>query len=259
MKLIARSLAPAALFGLMALLAGCMVAEKPSAEDTQVSVSRRVAAGFEYLQMDKPSEARRHIARALELNPRSPEAHNAMALLYKYEGDDKRAEDHYRRAIRFDRNFSVARNNYGVLLMQQRRFNEALTQFSTAADDPSYDRRAIAFENKGRALVSLDRLDDALDAFNTSLRLDSRAPEPLLEVAWIHFRRDQVRVADNLYRRYVERVGSQPPRALWLGIQLAAKQNDADRLGSFELALQQLYPGSPEHREWRAWVARGRQ
>ncbi|MFN3712741.1 MAG: type IV pilus biogenesis/stability protein PilW [Alcanivoracaceae bacterium] len=259
MKPIVRSLVPGALLAMIIMLAGCMVAEKPTAEDTQISVSRRVAAGFEYLQMDKPSEARRHISRALEHNPRSAEAHNAMALLYKYEGDNKRAEDHFRRALRFDRNYSLARNNYGALLMQQRRFNEALNQFSAAADDPSYDRRAIAFENKGRALATLDRFDEALDAFNTSLRLDSRAPEPLLEVAWIHFRRDQLRVADNLYRRYVERVGSQPPRGLWLGIQLAAKQNDADRLGSFELALQQLYPGSPEHREWRAWVARGRQ
>jgi type IV pilus assembly protein PilF len=240
------------------LLSACMVAEKPSAQETQVSVSRRVTAGLEYLQMERLSEARRHISRALELDPRSSEAHNAMALLYKYEGDSKRAEQHFRLAIRHNRNNSLARNNYGSLLMQERRFNEALHQFTEAANNPAYENRSIAFENKGKAHTALEQFDPALDAFNTALRLNSGAPEPLLEMAQIYYRREQFQVADNVYRRYAERIGAQPPRGLWLGIRLAHRLNDVDRLGSYELALERIYPGSPEHREWRAWVARGR-
>ncbi|MEE4251034.1 MAG: type IV pilus biogenesis/stability protein PilW [Alcanivoracaceae bacterium] len=243
---------------LVMLLAGCMVLETQTPPNADMAVSRRISAGFEYLQMGQPSEARRHISRALELEPRSAEAHNAMALLYRYEGDQKRAEEHFRKSIRYDRDFSLARNNYGAMLLALRRYDEALEQFSIAADDPSYDKRSIAFENKGRALSVLGREDEALEAFNTSMRLDSESIDPLLEMAWIYFRRDDMRMASRVYSAYEQRAGAQPARGLWLGIQLAARENKADKLASFELALDKLYPGSAEHREWRNWVAQGR-
>jgi type IV pilus assembly protein PilF len=244
---------------LSALLASCMVLEKTTPPNADMAVSRRVAAGFEYLQMGQPSEARRHISRALESEPRSPEAHNAMALLYNYEGDSERAEEHFRKAIRYDRNYSLARNNYGALLMSQRKYKDALEQFSTAADDPSYDNRAIAFENKGRALMALERYDEALEAFNTTLRLNSKLAQPLLELAWIYFIKEEFRSAQRAYEAYEGSVESQSARGLWLGIQLAARQQSMDRLASYELALDKLYPNSPEHRQWRNWVQGGRQ
>jgi type IV pilus assembly protein PilF len=244
---------------LAVVLSGCMVLEKTPPPNADMAVSRRIAAGFEYLQMGQPSEARRHIARALEHEPRSPEGHNAMALLYNYEGDRVRAEDHYRRAIRYNKKYSVARNNYGAMLMAQRRYKEALPQFSAAANDPSYDNRAIAFENKGLALMALERYREALEAFNTSMRLDSSSMEPLLEMAWCHFLLQEYRQAERAYGSYVSGVEAQPARALWLGIQLAARAQSADRLASLELALDKLYPNTPEHRQWRNWVARGRQ
>lgn len=240
-------------------LASCMVLEKTPPPNADMAVSRRVAAGFEYLQMGQPSEARRHISRALESEPRSPEAHNAMALLYNYEGDAERAEQHFRKAIRYDRNYSLARNNYGALLLSQRKYKDALEQFSTAGDDPSYDNRAIAFENKGRALMALERYDEALVAFNTTLRLNSELAQPLLEIAWIYFIKKEFRSAQRAYEAYGGGIDTQPPRGLWLGIQLAAKQQSMDKLASYELALDKLYPNTPEHRQWRSWVAGGRQ
>lgn len=240
-------------------LVSCMVLEKTAPPNADMAVSRRIAAGFEYLQMGQPSEARRHISRALESDPRSPAAHNAMALLYNYEGDSERAEMHFRKAIRYDRGYSLARNNYGALLLSQRKYKDALEQFSAAGDDPSYDSRAIAFENKGRALMALERYDEALDAFNTTLRLNSSLPQPLLEMAWIYFIKQDFRSAQRAYDAYENGIDVQAARGLWLGIQLAAKSQSMDKLASYELALSKLYPNSPEHREWRNWVDGGRQ
>lgn len=240
------------------VLASCMVLEKTPPPNADMAVSRRVAAGFEYLQMGQPTEARRHISRALESEPRSPEAHNAMALLYNYEGDQERAEEHFRKAIRYNRNYSVARNNYGALLLSQRNYKDALEQFSIAADDPAYDNRAIAFENKGRTLMAMERYDEALEAFNTTLRLNSKLAQPLLEMAWIYFLKEEFRSAQRAYEAYEGSVEPQPARGLWLGIQLAAKQQSLDKLASYELALDKLYPNSPEHRQWRNWVDGGR-
>ena len=239
-------------------LAGCMVMEEATPVDTNLAVSRRVAAGYEYLRIGRPIDARRHISRALEHDPRSAEAHNAMALLYQYEADFKRAEDHFRRALRYDGDYSLARNNYGALLMRQERYRDALEQFDRAASDPSYDNRAIAFENKGRALMSLQRYGEALDAFNTALRLDSSNPEPLLEMAWAHFLGGQPDPARRAYDAYANAVETQSARGLWLGIRLAAQTKDATTLAAREKALDTTYPDSIEFRLWRRWVAEGR-
>lgn len=243
---------------LMVLTAGCMVVEETRLKDTDVAVSRRVAVGFEYLRLGRPNDARRHISKALEHDPRSAEAHNAMALLYQYEGDLKRAEEHFRRSLRYDKQYSLARNNYGALLMRQERYRDALAQFDQAASDPSYDNRAIAFENKGRALVALNRTDEALEAFNISLRIDSRNPEPLIEMAWVHFGLGQFEAAERAYTAYRNSAEEPSARGLWLGIRLAARKNDREQIKKLEADLEKNYPTSAEFRQWRQWVNAGR-
>ena len=42
----------------------------------------------------------------------------------------------------------------------------------------------------------------------------------------------------------------QSPRGLLLGLKIADATGDQDALGSYELALRNLYPESPEYRDW---------
>ena len=42
----------------------------------------------------------------------------------------------------------------------------------------------------------------------------------------------------------------QSPRGLLLGLQIADATGDQDVLSSYELALRNLYPESPEYRDW---------
>ena len=42
----------------------------------------------------------------------------------------------------------------------------------------------------------------------------------------------------------------QSPRGLLLGLEVADQTGDQDALGSYELALRNLYPDSAEHRAW---------
>lgn len=250
----------ALLFVTLGFLAACMVPEKPAAADTRKAVERRVSAGLEYLRTGSPSDARRHISSALELDSRSPEAHNAMALLYRYEQDDKRAEEHFRRAVRYGDDYAVGQNNYGAFLFHQQRYREALRQFEAAANNPSYENRSVAFANKGRVLMALGEQDQALEAFAMVRRLDSQSLTPLIEMGWLYFERNDLRQADAAYQEYLRMLEGrrQSARALWLGIRLASRQGDLDRRSSLELALEQRYPDSTEFVAWRQWIAGGR-
>ena len=245
--------------GMLGLMAGCMtVTEGGERNEVKVddAVATRVAAGMKYLQMGDPSEARRHLSRALSLNDDSAQAHNAMALLYNYERDPEQEEYHYKKALSANRHYSPALNNYGTLLFSQGRYSEALKRFRRAADDPNYEGRASAFCNLGATYKALGEPDQARAAYIRSLRLNPRANEVLLELARLYYQDDRARIGWDYYRDYERRVRPQSAEALWVGIRLAAALGKRDQQASYELALQNLYPGSREHRRWQNWRKR---
>lgn len=242
------------------LLAGC--AQKTSVTPKTVvdekvkeaeRLNARIAAGMESLRQRDPERARRHLSRALEMAPRSPEAHNAMALLYNYEGDKKREEEHYLLALRHNPGFSQARNNYATLLYRQGRYKEAIEQLRRATDDTSYDQRSIAFLNLGRSYLQVGEVANAAAAMERSLRLDTNQPDAYLELADAQFQLGKLADARFYHQGHVSRVARQSPRSLWLGIRIEHALGGADRVASYEMALDSLFRGTPEHQAWQAW------
>jgi type IV pilus assembly protein PilF len=106
-------------------------------------------------------------------------------------------------------------------------------------------------------LVKLDRRDEAKQSFNRALRLDPRAVTPKLEMAYLMFEENDNRAAEFYYQQYVASVEQQSARGLWLGIRIAHAGGEQDRKASYELALEKLYPQSPEYREWKEWKGSG--
>ncbi|WP_245932379.1 type IV pilus biogenesis/stability protein PilW [Isoalcanivorax indicus] len=242
-------------------LAGC-VTSGTGGHEVRIgeAVQNRIAAGMEYLQMGKPNEARQHFSRALELEPRSPQAHNAMALMYRYEGDSEREEFHYRRALRADRNFSVARNNYGILLHQRGDYRQALRQFERAANDPGYNSRGLAFENMARSHMALGQRDEGIAAYNRALRLNPNASSILLDLGNIHLEDGDVRMARRYLDQYYRVIERPRAAAVWLDIRLAAAEGDTNRQMELERQLTEDFPNAAETRAWRSWrddMARG--
>ncbi|MFZ5724178.1 MAG: type IV pilus biogenesis/stability protein PilW [Pseudomonadota bacterium] len=257
-----------AAWALLLLLAGCASgpeksdqkpAEKSSLplmvdEDAQrtKAIETRVQAGIEALKANDPERARRHISRALEIDRSSPQANNAMALLYFYEGDERREEEYFRRAIRADGDFSQARNNYAGLLYRQKRYQDAIEQLEKAANDPGYDQRALAFLNLGRCYAQLGQFERAASALQRSLRLDSQQVDALLEMADILLAQKNYREADSYMAAFQSRTRN-TPRSLWIGIRIAAGLGDSDKQASNEFQLAKMFRESPEYAAWRTW------
>ncbi len=239
------------------LVSGCVRTNDGVREvRTDEAVANRVSAALEYLQMDRPNEARQHLVRALEMDNRNARAHNAMALLYRYEDDAEREEEHYRKALRADRDYAPARTNYGTMLLREGRYREAVRELRRAADNQAYDRRALAYEHLGRAHVQLEQPEEALAAFNRAVRLDRNAVRPYLELARLHHEKGNFRTAANYFGEYTNRVGgvdNQGPRALWIGIRIAEANGNRRERETMERVLEEEFPRSPEFRAWREW------
>lgn len=239
-----------------AALQGCVTVpgeNSPRKVNVKEAVEARVAAGLEYIQRGEAGPARHHLSRALELDDESARAHNAMALLYRFERDPENAEKHYKKALKADPEYATARNNYGILLYNQGRLEEAREQFLKAANNSAYESRGVAWGNLGRVYAAQGKNEKAREAFIKAVRLNPEESSAHLELATIYYQQDNARLAWEYYQQYTGRVRTQSPQGLWLGIRLANHFEKLDQQSSYELALKRLYPGSKEYEEWRAW------
>lgn len=248
--------------GVALFLAACSVQEFPSDRNVDVAAGARdrVAIAAEYLQKGENERALLHLRKAIELDPKSAEAHNLMAILLERESDPKGAEKHYRKAIGLRQDYSQAHNNYGVFLFKRGNFQMAASHLEKAAGDISYQMRASAFEGLGRAALKLGEKDRAENAFQRALRIDASLPVACLELADMNFEKQNLVAARAYYQRFLKLLESQPQtaRSLWLGIRLERRLGDRNALASYELALKRLYPDSPEYKAYAASLESGR-
>ncbi len=112
-------------------------------------------------------------ADAVAKRPQNARAHNNLALAWQQQGDLARAHAHFARAVELDAGYVTARYNWGVALLEQRRYPEAITQLHAAvARAPDHVDARI---NLGNALVRAERAREALPHFEHALRLQPGA------------------------------------------------------------------------------------
>lgn len=250
---------PLLLAGLLlsVLLGGCVTTGLPPEQEIDLDKARQthVQLGLRYLQDgDNRQSARYHFLEALKLGKKDPQAHHGLAWLYQVEGELDQAEIHFRKALRYDRDFSMARTNYGVFLYQQERYEEALEQFRRASEDLDYNRRSYALTNYGRCALKLGDAETAEAAFSRALALDRDLPQALLELAELKFNAGEYAQA----KRYLDRFSAknrQIPQSLWLGIRIEKIFGNRDKERSYALALKNLYPYSAETLEYKKMMA----
>ena len=138
--------------------AGCTVSGSRSATDNQEVVARAVELGIAYLRQGDTLRAKENIHKALDVDPRSPEAHASLALVFQQEQEWTLAESHFEKAIALDPKNSAARNNFGAFLFAQGRAEEAVAQLQVAVSDQFYVRRGQAFEQARVLDARLDQL-----------------------------------------------------------------------------------------------------
>ena len=117
--------------------------------------------GFYYLNHGNMVLAKEKLLLAIQENPKSPEANDAMGYFLEKVGDFTVAENYYLRAIQFGENKGAYQNNYGTYLYRQHRYDEAIKVFVFATEDPSYLSSGNAYKNAGLAALKLGNKEQA--------------------------------------------------------------------------------------------------
>ncbi len=117
------------------LLAGCVSDGKGKPNrpvDKVKSLELHIKLAQGYIDRGNRESARHHLRKAAEIDRNSADATETMARLYQLEGEPALAEESFKKAIKAKKNFTLARNNYGVFLFGAKRYEEALEQFELA-------------------------------------------------------------------------------------------------------------------------------
>ena len=215
--------------------------------DPAKALERRVELARKYIGEGNWDDAKRNLKLAYEMDPNNAEVHEAFALVYQSTGEFELAEQSYKTAIRLDKNFSRARNNYATFLYSQQRYDEAASQLEYVVQDSLYKARPRAFVNLGLCRLQLFDSQGAEEAFRRALTMDRTNAIALLELAQLRFDAGDFRSAQSYYDTYRTVVRQQSARGLWLGIRIARENDDRDAEGSYALALANLYPKSVEY------------
>jgi type IV pilus assembly protein PilF len=181
------------------LLTGCQSAASKAYDENQVKKAKaHYNLGLDALHKNQLPKAFEELMLADEINPNQPETLNLLAYSWYLYGDLKKSESYYKRAIQAGGG-STSHNNYGGLLLEMKRFDEAKKQLEKALEDPRYRNQYKARINLGDALVGLKQYDEAISVYQNADRFSSRKILSRIKEAQAYAASDRLNHAQVLY------------------------------------------------------------
>jgi len=231
------------------LVAGCQ-STPPRKPDAAGEERAKVAAlntqlGVEYMKDGDNELALKKLEKALEVDPRYADAHNALGLLRNRLQQYDQAEASFKAALDSAPGNSMALNNYGQFLCQQQRYDEGQAKFIEAVKNPLYRTPEVALTNAGLCALAAKNVEAAEEHFRSALDRNPQLTLALLQMAQISFDRRELPEAQRYMTRYFA-LASQSPRALALAIKIEKAIGNDDKAASYAVALRNRFPDARE-------------
>jgi type IV pilus assembly protein PilF len=264
MKIVARSFwGIAAAAALAVLVSGCASNERPGAQlrgDKQTNAEKagelNKQLGTEYFKKGNLPLAKEKLERAEKYNPRDPEIHSVLAVLYDRLGLPDEVDKHFREAIRLAPKDPQIANNYGAFLCQHGRTDEGVKRFLESAVNPLYRTPEFAYSNAGVCLRAAKRYDEAANSFARAIQIRPNYAEAVFQAADLELERGDVAKASALVDKYMGAFDATPD-LLYVGVKAARKRGDRAVEDKYMRKLRVEYPGSPQFRELSQPAAAG--
>ena len=230
------------------LTSGC-AAVGLSSKDSHDAAQSNADLGAQYLQRGNIKAARFKLEKALEQDDTNAEAHLSYALLKQRTGESEQARLHFERAIELEPEEGSHRNTFGVFLCEVRDYDQATTQFDSAAGNPYYETPEFALDNAGLCMLDANRLARAETFLRDALRENPRFAKAYLHMAELLRRQSRLTVADAYYQRF-QAYGSDTAESLLLGMQIRRDIGDVDAAKQYASRLLNEFPASQEAGEY---------
>jgi type IV pilus assembly protein PilF len=239
-----------------ALLAGCAApAQQQEASAEHVTASdepetrRRARIRLElatgYYQEGKTEVALDELKQAIVADPTYGDAYNLRGLVYMRLGDNRQAEESFRRALAINPRDASAHHNYGWLQCQLARYPESMQSFEQALANPLYPDKARTLMAQGLCQARAGQRDEAERSLARSYELDAGNPITGYNLARLLYTRGDYSRAQ-FYIRRLNNSELANAETLWLGIQVENRMNDTEAMGQLSEQLRKRFPQSRE-------------
>lgn len=231
----------------VACAAGPAAAQQAQTDPMLDAARINVRLGLEYMRQGQLAIARDKIERALQQNPRDVGVQVGAGMLYEKMQDPRKAERHYRQALRIESDNPEAQNSFGAFLCRSGEAKRGEEMFLAAARNPLYRTPEVAYTNAGVCARGAGRLEQADQYLRSALAQRAVYSEALMQLAGVSFERRNLLQARAFLQRYLA-VAPAAPEAYLLGYQVEKALADDAAADEFGLRLRTQFPDSPEAR-----------
>jgi type IV pilus assembly protein PilF len=239
---------------LTTLVAGCAAPQRdpeatteivtPSAEsETRKRARIRLELASDYFAAGKTDVALDEVRQVLQLDPEFGQAWNLRGLIFMRLGDNRAAEDSFRKAISLNPRDADAHHNYGWLECQTGRYQPAIADFKQALANPIYAGRSRTLMAMGICQARAGQVDEAEKTLAHSYELDAGNPITGYNLAKLLYERGDYKRAQ-FYIRRINNSELANAESLWLGIKVEQRLHDTDAMNQLGEALRRRFPES---------------
>jgi len=127
------------------LVTACVTPQRELRSET------RTKLGTAYIAEGNPVDAISALEEAVQLNPRNAAAWEKLGIAYYAKGARDKAEKAFTKAIKLEPEKAEIHNNYGLMLLNENRVDDAIEHFNIALADITYRNTALVLNNLGQA------------------------------------------------------------------------------------------------------------
>ncbi|MBM0104621.1 type IV pilus biogenesis/stability protein PilW [Steroidobacter sp. S1-65] len=233
----------------LAALTGCMsTRETLGTPDSERAAEINLQLGTDYLRKNNLAQAKEKIDKAIEQNPRNPNAQITAGMLYERLGQTSKAESHFSKALALDPQNPEIQNNYGAYLCQKGKHERGEKLMLQAAANPLYRTPEVAYLNAASCATAGGNMKAAEENLRKALAIRPKFSDALYQMADLQFKQTDYLSARGFLERYTE-VGRTSPATLWLGVRIERALGNAAAAKNYAERLKLEYPRAAQTKE----------
>jgi len=202
-----------------------------------------------YFEQGQTSVALDEVKQSLAADPGYGPAYVLRGLIFMRLNDNRLAEESFRRALQLNPRDPDALHNYGWYLCQQGKLPDAVDHFSRALQSPLYGGQAKTLMAKGVCQIRAGQMGEAESNLARSYELDPGNPIVAFNLASLLMKRGELSRAQFIARR-LNNSEQANAETLWLGIRVEHRLRNDEVVQQLASQLSRRYPQS---REWAAY------
>lgn len=224
---------------------GCASTPQAQKDEKYQSANAYIELAIVYIKEEKMDKALIQLKKSESIALTNPELKHAYAIYYQKTGDIEQAEKYFKAALFKQPSNPRYNNNYGVLLSQLKRNEEAQERFQIAYSQEDYSNRASAYENYGDIKRQTGEYIESINAYSEALKLNPDWFIIYLKIAQANYNSGNFVAANNSFDSYLvnlEKANISPSlQDIELGLAIAASIKDYEKVTEYQKVLENRF------------------